>query len=134
MTDPARLTLVIDADRFDDIPGFYGEVNRVFMAGEDWQLGESLDALSDLLHGGYGAAKGVPEYTVRWLNMEKSQQDLGLEATRQWLSAKLDQPERFNTPHIRAQLGALEAGAGQTYFEIVMEIFADHPGIELIGE
>lgn len=41
-----------------DIASFYDELNQVFMQGEDWQLGESLDALDDLLYGGIGEAVG----------------------------------------------------------------------------
>ena len=36
---------VIDGQMFSDIPGFYAELNRIFMADEEWQLGQSLDAL-----------------------------------------------------------------------------------------
>lgn len=133
MTHQANpLTLIIEASRFDDIPGFYQEINRIFMQGEDWTLGESLDALDDLLYGGYGAAAGEKSFRVIWRDMEKSRHDLGTETTRNWLSEKLDHPDRFNLAHIRQQINALNEGRGQTYFEIVMEIFAGHPEIELI--
>lgn len=39
----------------------------------------------------------------------------------------------FNEATIAAQLKALDAGEGQTYFQIVMEIFAAHPRIYLAG-
>lgn len=129
MADP---TLIIDGNRFDDIAGFYAEINRVFMATEDWQLGCSLDALDDMLYGGYGAMNGVSDAVITWVNIDKSRADLGLAATRGWLLAKLDQPDGFNRKAITAQLAALETGQGQTYFDIVAEIFADHPNLRLI--
>jgi RNAse (barnase) inhibitor barstar len=55
MTGPI---LVLDGSAIHDIAGFYAEINRVFMACEDWQLAPSLDALDDLLYGGYGALAG----------------------------------------------------------------------------
>ncbi len=51
-----------------------------------------------------------------------------------WLQAKLQQPGTFNADVIRHQLDALERGEGQTYFEIVMEIFAGHPRITLLPQ
>ncbi|MGH6861799.1 MAG: barstar family protein, partial [Phyllobacterium sp.] len=53
-----KTTFTIDGNRICDIPSFYEEINRVFMAGEDWQLSANLDALNDMLHGGFGAIKG----------------------------------------------------------------------------
>ncbi|MCV2447165.1 hypothetical protein [Paracoccus sp. DMF] len=47
-------------------------------------------------------------------------------------TGKLRHPERFNNDAIRRQLEALEAGTGQTFFQIVMEIFAGHPEIALV--
>lgn len=123
----------LDAARCDDIAGFYREINRLFMAGEDWQLAESLDALNDLLHGGYGALPGDGTVRIVWLDMDKSRRDLGVSATRDWLRAKLDRPGRFDGAAIRDQLAALDAGGGQTYFDILMDILADHPRIELVA-
>ncbi|MBP2483340.1 RNAse (barnase) inhibitor barstar [Stenotrophomonas sp. PvP093] len=50
------LILQIEGCTIHDIPSLYAEINRVFMAGEDWQLGPSLDALDDLLHGVHGVS------------------------------------------------------------------------------
>lgn len=125
--------LTIDAAHFDDIPGFYAEINRVFMANEEWALGHSLDALDDLLYGAYGAAKGAGLVYLHWTNIEKSRHDLGLDATRNWLSQKLERPEHFNRKLITDQLQALEDGSGQTFFDIVLEIFASHASLKLIS-
>ncbi|WP_236493267.1 barstar family protein [Xanthomonas massiliensis] len=81
MNSPER-TLTIDGARIDGIADFYAEINRVFMAQEDWQLGASLDALDDMLHGGYGAAQGSAPVKLRWLNAEHSRARLDIAATR----------------------------------------------------
>ena len=128
----APKSLLLDGTRIHDIPSFYDEVNRVFMAGVDWTLGPSLDALDDMLYGGYGALDGDAPVTLVWTAFEKNRQDLGVETTRRFLQAKLAHPERFNVSHVQRQLDALEAGTGQTYFEIVLEILAGHPNIELV--
>jgi len=128
-TDP--LVLVLQGSAVSDIPSFYAEINRVFMAGEDWQLGHSLDALDDMLYGGYGVLAGRENATLIWQDIEQTRGALGVETTRTWLQAKLDAEGRFNVRTVAAQLEALDAGEGQTYFQIVMEIFAAHPRIQL---
>jgi len=124
-------TLVLDGSAIHDIPSFYAEINRVFMASEDWQLAPSLDALDDLLYGGYGALAGHASATVHWTHIAHSRAALGVAATRAWLQEKLAQPGTFNAASIGAQLDALQRGGGQTYFDIIMDVFAAHPTLQL---
>ncbi|MGF6418279.1 hypothetical protein ABH900_001758 [Stenotrophomonas sp. AN71] len=126
------LTLQIEGAAIDDIASLYAEINRVFMANESWQLGPSLDALDDLLHGGYGALAGHPAATLIWRDIAHTRAALGAEATRSWLQAKLDAPGTFNRQTVAGQLDALQRGEGQTYFEIVMEIVGGHRQITLV--
>lgn len=124
--------LQIEGTAIVDISSLYAEINRVFMAGEAWQLGPSLDGLDDLLYGGYGALAGHETATLVWRDIDRSREALGLEATRAWLEDKLRQPGTFNAETIGRQLDALQHGEGQTYFDIVMEIFASHPNVALV--
>ncbi|WP_295570560.1 ribonuclease inhibitor [uncultured Stenotrophomonas sp.] len=131
--EPSRpLTLQIKGSAIDGIDSLFTELNRVFMASEDWQLGPSLDALDDLLHGGYGALAGHAAVTVIWRDIEHSRSALGQQATVHWLQAKLQAPGHFDNRAISRQLSAVQRGDGQTYFEIVMEIFASHRQITLV--
>lgn len=138
MTGPAEAgeaaakTLTIAGGSITSIPSFYAEINRVFMADEDWALGESLDALNDVLHGGFGAIAGREAVTLVWRDVDASRSALGLETTRAFLRAKLEQPGVFNVELIGRQLDALERGMGKTYFDTVLEIIADHPNITLV--
>ncbi|QHS63549.1 barstar family protein [Chitinophaga agri] len=124
--------LVINGDHIHDIPSFYKEINRVFMQEEDWEIGNSLDAFDDLLYGGLGAIKGQEPVQLIWLHISKSKDALGYEATRNYYLEKLAPGSPFNKTHFTAQLSALEAGKGQTYFDIVLEIIAGHKNIALI--
>ncbi|MDQ4683123.1 MULTISPECIES: ribonuclease inhibitor [Stenotrophomonas maltophilia group] len=126
------IVLQIEGAAINDIPSLYAEINRVFMAGGNWQLGPSLDALDDLLHGGYGVLAGHDRATVIWGDIEHSRAALGRTTTCQWLQSKLEAPGTFNTRTIALKLDALQRGQGQTYFEIVMEIFASHRQITLV--
>lgn len=124
-------TLVIDGDNIHDITSFYDEINRVFMANETWKLGASLDALDDMLRGAYGAGSGSDPVLLIWRNMEKNRADLGVAATRTYYRKKLEHPEMFNAESARKSLDELDAGTGPTYFDIVLQIIADHPRITL---
>lgn len=128
-----KKTLTIEGDAIDDIASFYDEINRVFMSDEDWKLGPSLDALNDMLHGGYGAIGDKP-VTLVWRNMDRSRAVLGLDATRDFYHEKLMRPDIFDPNRIKRDLNALENGSGPTYFQIILEIIADHPNIELCVE
>ena len=133
---PARstATTIIEGSRTHDIQSFYDEVNRVFMADEDWQLGPSLDALNDLLYGGYGAMLGAETLDIVWRDIAHSREALGHEATRAYYLGKIAHPDRFDVARFRRALTALDSGTGPTYFDLVMQIIAEHPNIRLIAE
>lgn len=124
-------TLTLDGRRIRDLASFYAEINRVFMTGVDWPLGHSLDALDDMLYGGYGALDGDAPVTLVWTDFEKNRRDLSIDVTRAWLQDKLDTPGRYDKARIRRDLDALEAGDGLTFFDLVLEIIAAHPNITL---
>jgi len=126
--------IILDGSQIHDIPSFYEEINRVFMANENWKLGQSLDALNDMFYGGYGIIKGNEEIHLIWKNWEQNKKDLGLELTKTYYRNKLQQTSIFNTEFVSAKLTELENGTGQTYFEIILEIIEDHPNIKLILE
>lgn len=125
-------TIEIAGQAIVDIPTFYAEINRVFMAGESWTLGESLDALNDMLYGGYGAIDGREPVDLLWHDMDASKAALGIATTRAHLLEKLQRPGLFDVDAIRRQVEALDRGNGQTYFAIVLEIIGDHHNITLV--
>jgi hypothetical protein len=98
------------------------------MADEDWRMGSSLDALDDVLHR-FDRGDG-PSVVLEWRDHARSREALGVPATRAWLAAKLERPG-FDTARIQRQLDALDAGTGPTYFELVLQVIADHPGVRL---
>lgn len=122
---------VIEGGRIGGIPDLYEELNRHFMTGEDWQLGASLDALDDLLYGGYGALAGDDAVRIVWRDAAHSRDALGVAETVRWLREKLAQPGRFRSDDLQRQLDDLHAGTGTTYFERVLEVFEGHPEVVL---
>lgn len=122
----------IDGRAITGIASFYAQMNRLLMAGESWELGESLDALNDALYGGYGAIDGAEPVRMIWRDMAATRAALGRDATCAFLRERLGTRTMFNGSPIVDQLDALEKGGGTTYFDVVMQVFADHPNIEIV--
>lgn len=125
--------LEIDGRAINDIASFYKEINRVFMAGENWTIGQSLDAFNDMLFGGYGVLQGAQSVNLFWHNMDHSRQALGYQATRDYYIEKLRPGSPYNKKLFDEKLAALENGTGETYFDQIMAILVDHPKVKVIG-
>jgi len=126
-----RKTITINADHFSDLAGFYEEMNKLFMKDIDWKLGHSLDALNDILYGGFGVFNPGEPVLVRWLNASKSRADLGTDETKKNYQMKIEQGYPYNVKLFQEKLSELEKGQGQTLFDIIIEIFTDHKNIDL---
>ena len=124
-------TLEIDGSAATDITGFYAEINRLFMTGEDWTIGHSLDALHDVLGGGYVPTADGAAVTVIWNDSDVSREGLGIPSTVAWLEAKIAQPEVFDVARFSRELEEVRAGRGTTYFDRILEVFADNPHVTL---
>ena len=123
----------IQGNLINDMVSFYEEINRVFMAGESWTIGQSLDAFDDLLYGGYGSLQGAPSIELVWHHMDHSRNALGYQTTREYYLDKLRPGLPYNKKLFEEKLKALEAGAGETYFDSIMAILAEHPSIRVIN-
>lgn len=126
------LSIDLEGSRIIDIPSFYVQINALLMVGEDWQLGNSLDAFDDLLYGGFGRLKDFDKLQIRWNDISFSQKSLGIETTRKYYMEKLKSKQPFNKKLIHQKLAELESGEGQTYFDILMEIIASHKNVNLL--
>ena len=124
----------IEGNAINDIASFYEEINRVLMKGESWLIGHSLDAFDDLLYGGYGALQGAQSVELVWYHMDHSRKALGYQATRAYYLDKLRPNSPYNKKLFAEKLSALESGRGETYFETILSIIADHPSIRVISE
>ena len=123
----------IEGNAINDIASFYEEINRVCMVGERWLIGPSLDAFNDLLYGGYGALQGAESVELVWHDMDHSRNALGYQTTRNYYLDKLHPGSPCNKKLFAEKLEALEAGHGETYFDTILSILAEHPTIRLIG-
>ncbi|CAI8822344.1 Ribonuclease inhibitor [Chryseobacterium sp. IT-36CA2] len=125
-----RKMIVINGGHFSSLGGFYEEVSSVLMKDTDWKVG-TLDGLDDILYGGFGVFENKEEIEIIWKESEKSKEDLGYEATREFYENKIRQGKLFNIELIQQKLNDLTEGKGQTLFEILVEIIESHSNITL---
>ncbi|MBL7707077.1 MAG: hypothetical protein JNM21_16130 [Taibaiella sp.] len=122
----------INGANINDLETLYKELNKTFMQNEDWELAQSLDALNDLFYGGIGSFPSGEPVTITWENFEQNQRLFGKDFTIRWYEQKLDQSQHYNIKWVRERLAELRKGTGKTYFEIILEIIAEHKNIRLI--
>lgn len=114
---------VINGSHFSDLSGFYDEVFNVFTKDQDWKVG-TLDGFDDMLYGFEGE--------IIWKDFQKSKEDLGFAVTKEFYENKIRQGKPFNVQLNQQKLDGLNAGNGQTLFEILVEIIESHKNIQLI--
>lgn len=124
----------IDGNAISDITSFYEEINRVFMMDESWRIGQSLDAFNDLLFGGYGALQGAESVELVWHHIAHSRKTLGYQTTRAYYLEKLKPGSPYNKKLFAEKLVALDDGRGETYFDTIMAVLAEHPIIKVINQ
>lgn len=124
-------TYKIFGAKVDSIESLYAQFNDLFMRDADWQLGVTLDGLDDVLYGIEPSGDETDSVVVEWLDHDQSRNALGVNSTIAWIEHKLQHPDQFNIGHWEAELADLRAGAGKTYFDRVLDVFADHDGITL---
>ncbi|MGY5317924.1 ribonuclease inhibitor [Neomicrococcus lactis] len=122
----------MDGSRIHRIPDFYDQLNALMERDKTFLLAPSLDALNDALYEFSPHGALTPTVEFHWIDHELSKQALSYETTLAWLQEKASQPDRFNQELIAQQINDLKTGKGKTYFEIILEIFADHPYVKLV--
>lgn len=126
--------IIIEGKNINNIETFYEEVNRVFMLHENWKIAQSLDAFNDMLYGSFGEIKGKEKIQLIWKDMEQNQKSLGFQTTLEFYQNKLQSPEIFNHKFVLSKINELHNDVGFTFFEIVLEIIANHDNIMLIND
>lgn len=69
---------ILDGNNFSNVEDFYNEIDKLLTKDLEWKTGHNLDVLNDLLRGGFGVFDDEP-IKIKWINYEKSKNDLGNE-------------------------------------------------------
>ena len=118
---------VLDGQRFSTLDEFFDEIERVLAPNSDWR--RNLDALEDLLRGGFGTPVGG--FVLRWKNAALSRERLGFPETVRQLRIRLERCHPDGQSQVEQQLKAAKKFQGATTFDWVMAIIRRHgPGGE----
>jgi len=130
----SKQTIIINGDNFSDLESFYNEIDHVLTKDLNWQTGHNLDALNDLLRGGFGVYELGEPIILFWKNISKSKSDLGFNATKKYYENKISLGNGMNIQLFKDKLNDLIKGKGQTLFGIIIEIISDHEHIEFLTQ
>lgn len=72
-------TITINGNNFSDLNSFYDEVEKVLILDLTFKMGRNLNAFNDVLRGGFRVVEYEEPYKLIWLNLNKSEKDLGKE-------------------------------------------------------
>ncbi len=117
----------VDGACFETLDGAAAEFTRALGFTTPWE--GSLDALNDLLYGGFGTPR--EGFVLVWRAADLSRERLGVAATLAWLDARIGRGLPYDVALITARREALVRGEGQTLFDVIVEIIGEHPEIEL---
>lgn len=117
-----RKIYTIDGENFSTLEGFYGEFSRVVLPGVEW--GRNLDALNDVLRGGFGTPDGG--FVLEWKHSDVSRERLGYDETVRQLKKRLARCHPSNRPLVKRELDAARRHEGPTVFDWVVGIIRLH--------
>lgn len=120
-----RWEFVIDGEAFDDLAGFYREMERLFTRGMEQKVGHNLDAFNDLLRGGFGLHGYGEPIVIKWINYDKSRKDLGYEATAEHYRKMMEICHPASRELLRQRREAALAGQGRTLLDMIEETILD---------
>ena len=80
----------LNGDLFEDVEGFYDEIDKLLTKDLAWPTGHNLDAYNDLLRGGFGVHEYGEPIVIRWLNFEKSKRELGVDFVQEIIDITTD--------------------------------------------
>lgn len=95
---------IIDGNNFSNEKEFYDEIYKKFTRNLDLSTGHNLNAINDILRGGFEVYEYEEPVKIVWKNFEKSQKELD----------------------------SIKISNDRTLLSAIMEIFKDHKHIELV--
>ena len=112
----------IDGARFSTLEEFFDEVSRVLVSGRQW--GHNLDALNDILRGGFGTPSDG--FTIAWKDHLLSQERLGYDETIRQLEMRAESCHPQSRDKALADLVNARAHRGPPVFHWLTRIIRIH--------
>jgi RNAse (barnase) inhibitor barstar len=124
--------IIIDGNNFLNLIGFYNEIDNVLTKDLSWETGHNLNALNDLLWGGFGVHDYEEPIVIIWNDTEKSRKVLGYSETIDYYKKVLSGCHPTNINSVKKLLNDAKQEKGETLFDIIVGIIKSHEHIELI--
>ncbi len=118
----------IDGRHTTSLSAFFAEFGRVLLPGVFW--GQNLDALDDVLYGGFG----TPDegFVIRWRYSAEARKTLGYPETIRQLEFRLAHCDPSYREPVERELSLAKACTGPTVFDWLVEIIRSHPDVPLV--
>jgi RNAse (barnase) inhibitor barstar len=120
-----RREFTINGKDFDDLEGFYCEIDKILTKDLAWKTGHNLDALNDLLRGGFGVHEYGEPIKLIWKNFSKSRADFGYAATIKYFEAMLEYCHPSNRGNVAEALASAKLNRGDTLLNMIVNIITD---------
>lgn len=129
-----KISFEIDGNNFSNLSEFYDEIERKLTKNLDFKIGRNLDALNDVLRGGFGTYEYEEPFTLVWKNIEKSKNDFGYKATIEYYNENLKKCNPSNIQYLKEMIKDVDIKKGETLFEEIIGIIQGHSHITLKQE
>jgi RNAse (barnase) inhibitor barstar len=117
--------IIIDGNNFSNEEEFYNEIDKLLTKDVTFKTGHNLDALYDILKGGFGVHEYNEELQITWINASKSKIDLGYKETTKHWEKVLEKTHPTNENEINKKLIDAKNETGKTLYEIIIDIIQD---------
>ena len=131
-----RKVFIIDGNNFNDLEGFYCEIDKLLTKDLTWKTGHNLDAFNDLLRGGFGVHEYGEPILLRWINFNKSKLDFGYEETIKYYERIMKTCHPTNIKQVEQLLKSAKKHTGATILDKIIEIIlnTDNSGHDCLLE
>ena len=127
------MTVTIKGNKINSLNDFYDEVEKQLVTGEcPW--GRNLDSLDEIVSNCFNYTDD-PKLNINevvWSNSDKSRDALGLSETiKWWTNKKNNTKDRLQIEFISDKIKKLNAGHGETLFDMLTVIFRSNKSLRL---
>ena len=116
------VTYELDGTAFSSLEEFATHFSSVVLHDYEWN--GNLDALSDILRGGYGTPDSG--FTIVWKHSAISRDRLGHGEAARLLTSRLNACHSSNRAEVAQALAAAQRGEGPTVFDWLVGIISTH--------
>ncbi len=120
-----RRIIIIDGNKFSNLQEFFDEMDRLLTKDLTWQAGRNLDALNDLLRGGFGVHEYGEPLAIHWISADKSKLNLGYDATVKYYKNMLACCHPTNRASVYHKLKMAKQHKGKTLMDMIAEIIVN---------